>query len=304
MLGMIEEFKEYANKLNIDLIPAKVSQILSEKELINLLPSNDGWIIGDDPATRLVFEAGKKGNLKAAVKWGIGIDNVDLKACKELNIPIINTPFMFGSEVADIALAYVISLARYLCYIHTENKFNKKWLKPAGISLSGKNIAVIGLGDIGRQLVKRLLACEMNVTAYDPFVPKTEIPQVNREIWPNKIQNMDFIVFTCSLNSENKHMLNAKVLDLCKSGVYIINVARGPLIDEKALIEALNSSKVKAVALDVFEEEPLENNSILREMPYNILGSHNGSNTRDAVIRASISAIDNMYKFLNPNNEK
>lgn len=304
MLGMIGEFEEYATNLNIELIPAKVTQILTEKELIELLPSFDGWIIGDDPASRAVFEAGKKGKLKAAVKWGIGIDNVDFNACKEFNIPIINTPYMFGSEVADIALAYVIGLARYLFYIHTENKFNKLWLKPAGISLAGKNIAVVGLGDIGNQLVKRLLACEMNVTVYDPFVPTSEIELFNREEWPNNIEHMDFVVFTCSLNEKNKHMLNKEVLDLCKNGVYIINVARGPLIDEKALKIALKSGKVNAVALDVFEEEPLENDSILRDMPYNILGSHNGSNTKDAVRRASFSAIDKMHNFLNNVDEK
>ena len=94
-------------------------------------------------------------------------------------------------------------------------------------------------------------------------------------------------------------MLNSKVLDLCKNGVKIINVARGPLIDEKALIEALKSNKVNSVALDVFEEEPLHDNSYLRDNPYNILGSHNGSNTKDAVIRASNSAIDNISIFLN-----
>ena len=110
---------------------------------------------------------------------------------------------------------------------------------------------------------------------------------------------MDFIVFTCSMNDSNKHMLNKEVLDLCKNGVYVVNVARGPLIDEKALTIALKSGKVNAVALDVFEEEPLEQDSILREMPNNILGSHNGSNTKDAVRRASISAIDKMYNFLN-----
>ena len=304
MLGLINEFKGYAENLNINLVSTNVTQILSEKEIIDLLPSYDGWIIGDDPATRLVFEAGKKGNLKAAVKWGIGIDNVDLSACKDLEIPIINTPFMFGSEVADIALAYIIGLARSLFYIHVENMFNNAWVKPAGISLAEKNIAVIGLGDIGRQLVRRLIACDMKVTAYDPFVQVSEIPLISREIWPNSIENMDFIVFTCSLTKENKHMLNSKTLQLCKKGVYIINVARGPLIDQEALIFALKSGKVQAVALDVFEEEPLEENSLLRHMPFNILGSHNASNSKDAVRRASFSAIDNMFNFFNKNHGK
>jgi D-3-phosphoglycerate dehydrogenase len=87
-------------------------QTLSVEELKELVPQHDGWIIGDDPATREVFMAGKAGKLKAAVKWGIGVDNVDFDACKDLGIPIVNTPNMFGGEVADIAVGYVIALAR------------------------------------------------------------------------------------------------------------------------------------------------------------------------------------------------
>ena len=110
MLGLINEFIPIAKEKNINLIPVNIKQSLSESELINIIPKYDGWIIGDDPATNNVFKAGKSGNLKAAVKWGIGVDNVDFDACKELNIPITNTPQMFGAEVADVALAYIIGL--------------------------------------------------------------------------------------------------------------------------------------------------------------------------------------------------
>jgi D-3-phosphoglycerate dehydrogenase len=299
MIGLIHEFIEPAASLGLELIAAKTTQVLTEEELIKLLPNYDGWIIGDDPATKKVFEAGKFGKLSAAVKWGIGVDNVDFSACKDLGIPIINTPMMFGGEVADIALAYIIGLARYIFYIDRENRLNEAWLKPAGISLAGKNIGVIGLGDVGRHLVKRLLACEMNVTVYDPIVPLDAISDIQRANWPEETSEMDFLVFTCSLNTGNRHMLNEEVLKNCKEGVKIVNVARGPLIDEKALLEALKSGHVSSVALDVFEVEPLESGSPFRQMPFSILGSHNGSNTKDAVIRASIVAIQKMNEFLN-----
>jgi D-3-phosphoglycerate dehydrogenase len=110
MLGMFNEFVEPAKKLGIELVAASTTQVLSEAELIDLLPDYDGWIIGDDPATKKVFEAGIKGKLKAAVKWGIGVDNVDFKACEELNIPIINTPNMFGGEVADVGMSLLLAL--------------------------------------------------------------------------------------------------------------------------------------------------------------------------------------------------
>ena len=157
MLGMIEEFIPYGKDNGIELVPAQVTQTLSVDELIELVPQFDGWIIGDDPATRAVFDAGKAGALKAAVKWGIGVDNVDFSACEDLYIPIINTPLMFGAEVADVAMSYVIGLARQLYFIDREIRTNHAWPKPAGVSLAGKRVGVIGLGDIGRNTAKRLL---------------------------------------------------------------------------------------------------------------------------------------------------
>ena len=104
MLGMMEELRHYFQQKNVDVHCPDVVQTLSEDELCTLVPEYDGWIIGDDPATRRVFEAGRLGKLKAAVKWGIGVDNVDFQACEELGIPITNTPMMFGREVADVAM--------------------------------------------------------------------------------------------------------------------------------------------------------------------------------------------------------
>lgn len=297
MLGMIDEFLPLARAQGIDMVPAKVTQTLSEDELIATLPAYDGWIIGDDPATRRVFEAAKAGRLKAAVKWGIGVDNVDFAACKDLGIPIINTPQMFGGEVADVALAYVIGLARELFAVDRGVRAGG-WPKPAGISLAGKTAGLVGFGDIGRALARRLLACDMRVVAYDPGVPSDGGGPVERAVWPNRVSDADFLVFTCSLNERNRHMLDAAVLANVKQGVRVVNVARGPLIDESALIAALRSERVAAAALDVFEFEPLPVDSPLRGFPQCIFGSHNGSNTRDAVRRASHEAMARLFGFL------
>ena len=112
MLRMIDEFRPIFAKAGVEITTPDVVQTLTVPELKELVPQHDGWIIGDDPATREVFEAGKQGRLRAAVKWGIGVDNVDFAACKDLGIPIINTPNMFGAEVADVAMCYVLALAR------------------------------------------------------------------------------------------------------------------------------------------------------------------------------------------------
>lgn len=297
MLGQIDLFMDYAAERGLKLHPAKVTQILSEDELCDLLPGYDGWIIGDDPATRRVFETGQKGRLSAAVKWGIGVDNVDFAACKDLGIPIINTPMMFGAEVADVATGFVIGLARQLFLIDRSVRAGG-WVKPAGISLTGKRAGVVGLGDIGRNTVTRLQALGMEVVAYDPGVEgDAGIAGLARAAWPEAVDSLDFLVFTCALNKHNFHMLDAGVLAACKPGIRIVNVARGPLIDEAALVAALQSGQVHSAALDVFEVEPLPADSPLRDMERCIFGTHNGSNTVDAVIRASHTAIDRLAGF-------
>jgi D-3-phosphoglycerate dehydrogenase len=298
MLGMIDSFRPLFGQYGVEVTAAKVVQTLSVDELKALVPQHDGWIIGDDPATREVFAAGRAGRLKAAVKWGIGVDNVDFAACKELGIPITNTPNMFGAEVADMAMGYVIALARETFQIDDGIR-RGQWPKPRGISLAGKTVALVGYGDIGRNTAKRLLAADMQVIAYDPAAPRDPgLVVVQRADWPQRIEEADFIVITCSLTPSSRHMLDAAVLARARPGVRVVNVGRGPVIDEPALEAALASGRVYSAALDVFEVEPLPMESPLRSHPRCILGSHNASNTADAVARTSRIAIDKLMEFL------
>jgi D-3-phosphoglycerate dehydrogenase len=298
MLGMIDDLRHLFDRKNIDIYCPKVVQTLSEEELVKLVPKYNGWIIGDDPATRRVFEAGKKGSLKAAVKWGIGVDNVDFAAAKEFSIPITNTPNMFGREVADVAMSYVTALARETFLVDREVRAGK-WPKPRGISLSGKTMGLVGFGDIGKATAKRALATEMKVIAYDPaYKPAPELSAIEAAQWPNRIVECDFIVFTCSLTPTNRHMLNSDVVRSAKKGVRIVNVARGPLISEAALIAGLEDGTVHSAALDVFENEPLPMSSPLRKYEKCVFGSHNGSNTADAVMKTSERATQLLFGFL------
>lgn len=298
MLGMIDSFRPIFDKHGVELTAPKVVQTLSVEELKALVPQHDGWIIGDDPATREVFAAGKAGSLKAAVKWGIGVDNVDFAACKDFGIPITNTPNMFGGEVADIAMGYVIALARETFQID-DGVRQGHWPKPRGISLSGKTVALVGFGDIGKNAATRMLAADMKIIAYDPAAPDVPgLPSVHRAAWPQRIDEADFIVITCALTPSSRHMLNADTLSKAKQGVRVINVGRGPIIDEPALENALKSGKVYSAALDVFEVEPLPTDSYLRSHPRCVFGSHNASNTADAVVRTSEIAINKLFQFL------
>ncbi len=299
MLGQLAEFLPIFEEAGIEVIAPKVVQTLSEEELIDLVPTVDGWIIGDDQATERVFRAGKAGKLKAAVKWGIGVDNVDFKACKELDIPIVNTPMMFGAEVATIAVSYVLGLARQTYYIDREVRAGN-WVKPAGMSLAGHTVALVGFGDIGKATARFLKAFDMHINVYDPFAKKSESDEANYNFldFPQELEKADFVVTTCALTPATKHLINAESIQRMKDGVRIVNVSRGPIIDEAALIDALKSGKVHSAGLDVFENEPLPINSELRQFDRCIFGTHNGSNTIQGVQRASHQAIKSMFEFL------
>lgn len=297
MLGMKEQFVPIIESEGHEVFCPDVTQTLSEEELIEILPEYDGWIIGDDPATDRVIRAGAAGNLKAAVKWGIGIDNVNFDTFNELGLPITNTPNMFGAEVADVGIGYLIALARETFFIDRKIR-QGEWPKNSGISISSKVLGLIGYGDIGRSVAHRATALGMDIIVYDPGVEEIDSQHGIKSDWPKNIEKCDFLLFTCALNKHNHHMLNDHVFNMCKPGVRIINVARGPLINEADLITNLKSEKVHSAALDVFEVEPLPMSSELREHELCIFGSHNSSNTKDAVMKTNKIAISKLFEFL------
>jgi len=290
MLKQIDQFRDLFASLDIEITTPDVVQTLSVEQLLEIVPLHDGWIIGDDPATEEVFTAGKSGKLKAAVKWGIGVDNVDFPACKKLGIPIANTPGMFGAEVADLAMCYILGLARDAFFIDREIR-KGGWPKPAGISLPGKTLGIVGLGDIGRNIAKRASAHELNIIGWDPYAKSVPDYIKLSGAFPADVALCDFLVFACALTEDNHHLFNESILGVLKPGVRVINVSRGPLIKETALLKGLTTGVISSAALDVFEVEPLSQTNEFLTHPKCIVGSHNGSNTIDAVIRASDEAI-------------
>ena len=298
MLGKIDDLRYLFEQKQVEIFCPRVVQTLREEELLVLVPQFDGWIIGDDPATRRVFEAGKQGLLKAAVKWGVGVDNVDFAAAADSAIPVTNTPNMFGGEVADVAISYVTALARGTFQIDREVRAGR-WFKPSGISLAGKVMGLVGLGDIGKATAKRALAADMKVIAYERTQRSLgDAACIEFATWPERVEECDFLVLTCSLNETNRHMVNAGVLAKVKKGIRMVNVARGALISEADLTHALDDGTVHSVALDVFETEPLLMSSPLRKFERCILGSHNASNTAEAVTRTSERAVALLFGFL------
>ncbi len=297
MIKQKEIFNYKFREFNQDPTYADIVQQFTENELLKIIQDYDGWIVGDDPCTRQVLEHGSKGKLKAIVKWGVGIDNVDFQACKDLGLPAINTPGMFGAEVADMAIGYLINLSRKIIQVHNGVK-NGEWIKPTGTSLSGKNVGIVGFGDIGKNIAKRLEIMGLNVFVYDPYAENINSNYIHLA-WPDNVQNLDILILACALNQENKHLIRKQVIDTFKNEMYLVNVSRGKLIHQVDLVKALSDGKFAGVALDVYEDEPITKTNQLHEFDRVIFGTHNGSNTSEAVQRTSLLAIEQMRKFLN-----
>ena len=279
------------------LVPPVVQQ-LTEAELLELVPEVDGIVAGDDELTRAVLERAPR--LRVISKWGIGVDAIDLEAARELGIRVTNTPGMFGEEVADVALGYLLMLARHLHRIDRDVRAGT-WSKPPGSSLAGRTLGVVGLGDIGHAVARRGLAIGMHVLGVELDPARAgAAAELGVEITDlaSLLRDADAVSLNCPLTPQTRHMIDASALASMRRGAWIINTARGPLIDEAALVTALGSGQVGAAALDVFEVEPLPADSPLRGFDQVILGSHNASHTVEAGHRTSERAIDNLIRGL------
>lgn len=271
-------------------------QQVAKAVLLAKVGNFDGWMLGDDVCDREVLVAGKNGVLRGALRWGAGFDNVDFMAATELGIQIVNTPGTFANEVADMAIGYLIALAREIPQV-SQKVFLGQWSKPTGSSLAEKTVGVVGLGIIGKAIVKRLQVLEMQVIGYDPQVIQEIQGSFEQLPWPAGVETLDYLILACPLTPENYRMINRSVLSLIKPSCKIINVARGGLIDERDLIWALREGKLSAAALDVFETEPLGVSELL-DFKQNIYGSHNASNTVEAVDRTTKIAVEKLARIL------
>jgi D-3-phosphoglycerate dehydrogenase len=178
---------------------------------------------------------------------------------------------------------------------------NGAWAQIRGTSLAGKRLGIVGLGAIGRAVAKRALAHEMEVCAFDPYINDLAwVTAMGIELrgLSEMLPAVDFVVLNCSLTPETFHLIGQRELGLMKRGTYLVNTSRGPLIDEPYLVEALASGHLAGAALDVFEVEPLSAENPLRRFENCIFGSHNSSNTQDAVDRINEMALANMLSVL------
>lgn len=288
--------RERIEKLGFDVIAPELGgrQQFTASDLLEFSPRLVGIIAGDDDLSREFFAGSAL--LKAVIRWGIGMDSVDHEAAREHGVIVRNTPGVFGLEVADSAFGYILNLVRG--YVEVDTAVRRgEWPKVEGVTLAGAKLGVVGFGVIGREIAKRGKGFGMEVVAFDPFVESA--PEgVSMVDLDTLMSTSRFIVLACPLTPDTHHLIDADRLALVRPDAYLVNVARGPVVRELDLIEALKSGQLAGAALDVFEIEPLPMESQLRGLPNVVLGAHNASNTREGVVRASDAAVDFLIEEL------
>lgn len=269
-----------------------IGQELGAEELIAVIGKYDAILAGDDHLTREVFEAAP--NLKVISKWGVGLDAIDLVAAADHGVAVYNTPGMFGDELADYAVGFLILLARRQHVVDREVKAGN-WPKIRGRSLAGLTLGIVGLGSSGSALARRALAMEMEVVAADPWLAAELVPDSVRLVsWEELLRVSDVISLHVPVLPETRSIVSRSALAQMKEGVWLINTSRGALVDEDALLEGLETGRVAGAALDVFRHEPPAAAHPLLRHPNVIVGAHNGSNTDEAVARTTRAAVENL----------
>lgn len=271
-------------------------QFLAEAELLDLLPGFDGMIAGDDELNERVLGR-VAGRLKVISKWGVGLDSIDLGAAERLGIAVFNSPGAFGEAVAEAAIGYLLMLGRQLHRIdHAVRRGG--WPKPSGRGLSGKTLGIVGFGAIGRETARRARGFGLEILASDVRRGLTPEEGVRFADFDELVERSDHLCLACNLTAENHHLINAGTLGRMKPGAFLINVARGPLVDESALVAALESGHLGGAALDVYEEEPPAAEHPLKRFGSVVLGSHNANNLVEANEQVHRNTIDNLLRGL------
>jgi D-3-phosphoglycerate dehydrogenase len=298
LLPVLDEFRLRLEAEGVEVVCAHAQERLSEEELLPLIGTIDGVICGDDHFTeRVLCEASR---LKVISKWGTGIDSIDIHAAAKLGIRVYNTPDAFTDPVADTVLGYILCFARRLPWMDQDIR-RGLWTKPDAKSLRECTLGVIGVGNIGRAVARRARAFGMTVLGTDPVpVPASFVEETGLRLVRLRalLEASDFISLHCDLNPTSYHLIGRAELSRMRSTAYLINTSRGPVIDERALIEALKERRIAGAALDVFEVEPLSFDSPLRTLDGCLLAPHNANNGPAARRKVHESTIGNLLRAL------
>ncbi len=279
-----------------EIVKNETGKPLNNKEMSELIEDVDGIIIGIDDLNAGIIKQAY--NLNVISKYGVGVDNIDITAATTQGIVVTNTPKANIDAVADLTFALMLALARRIPEADRETKAGN-WKKFIGTSVWRKKLGVIGLGKIGRQVVKRARGFEMEILCYDiiqdeEFARQFGVRYVDLE---TLLKESDYITIHTPLNNATKGIIGYKELEMINENAFLINTSRGGIIDEKALYDALKNNKIKGAALDSYKDEPLKNSPLV-ELKNIIMTSHNGAYTKEAINNMGVQAAQNLIDVL------
>ena len=273
--------KPYLEGLVGEAIYNTTGKKLSADQLAEMLPGVDGYIAGLDESTADVSAAA--GDLRVISRYGVGFNNVDLDAARVHGVVVTNTPGANARSVAELAVLMMLSLLRPIGEANLQTKAGE-WPRFKALSLEGKTVGLIGLGAIGKETARRLKGFDCRIMAFDIFHDEAFAAANQVEFVPldDLIQRSDIISLHLPSIPETYNIVNAAFLRKMKSGSYLVNTARGELVDESALVSALESGHLNGVALDAFKQEPPESDNPLLVMDQVIVTPHMGAHSDSA----------------------
>lgn len=271
--------------------------------LLKEIPKYDGLMVRSrTKATTEIVKAGAEGNLKVIGRAGIGVDNIDIETAAKNGIKVVNSPTGSTKSVAELAIGHMLSIVRFIP--KADNTMRKgEWIKKQlkGSELNGKTLGLIGSGYIAQHVAKIANCFGMNVLVYSPHCTDEKAKKMGatRKDFENLVKESDFLSLHIPHSKDSHYLLNEKTLDLMKKSAYLINCARGGIVDENALYIALKDGKIAGAAIDVFETEPADKENKLLTLENVVLSPHLGANTKEAQIQAGTVCAEQMIKVLN-----
>ena len=304
MIPFVDRFTPVFRHYGINLILPQVKERLEEDALLGYAGKFDGAICGDDRYTQKVIQACIP-RLKVISKWGTGIDSIDKEACLTYSVKLLNTPNAFTLPVADSVIGYILAFARQIPWMDAAIK-SGVWQKIPGKSLSECTLGVIGVGNVGKAVLRRARGFGMRLLGNDiipiprDFLLENNVASVDLG---SLLKESDFVSVNCDLNPTSVHLINAKTLSQMKPSAVLVNTARGPIVNEKDLVTALQNKGIAGAALDVFEYEPLPVDSPLLHMNNVMLAPHNSNSSPAAWENVHWNTIRNLLIGLGINHE-
>ena len=277
---------------------------LSESRILELAGEFDGFLCGDDDITHAVLAKGQP-RLKVISKYGIGLDKIDLSACQEFGIPVLFTPGVNHTTVAEHTFCLMLAHVRNLVDSVIATRAGK-WTRLTGHELWQKKIGVIGLGRIGQEMIRRCRGFDMEVHAYGNYWPEEfcAAHQVTRhETIESLLTSVDILSLHTMLSASSRHLINAERLALLPKDALLLNTSRAELVDSAAVLDALNSGHLSGYAADVMEHEPPAPDAPLLSHPKSLITPHIGSRTYESVPRQAMRATQNLINFFNGDGE-